>query len=91
MDNLIDVKMYYDHYEKYFGDGFFPILENNENMLSITISFQYKNYNWIQITQDEIHGLDMDIGNKLLNILNKEGNKEGKIIKSRYKNILYQG
>lgn len=90
MDNLIEVKMYYDHYEKYFGDGFFPILEKNENMLSIRISFQYKNYNWIQITQDEIHGLDMDIGNKLLDILNKEGNKEGKIIKSRYDVILYQ-
>ena len=91
MNNLIEVKMYYDHYEKYFGDGFFPILEKNENLLSIIISFEYNNNNWVQITQDEIHGLDMDIGNKLLNILNKEGNKEGKIIKSRYNNILYQG
>jgi hypothetical protein len=32
----------------------------------------------------------MDIGNKLLDILNREGNKEGKIIKSRYDVILYQ-
>ena len=53
--------------------------------------FQYKNDFWIQTTQDDIHGLDGDIGKKLLDILNREGNVEGKIIKNSYGFILYQG
>ena len=90
MDKIINVKMYYDDYEKYFGDGFYPIIIENEKYTSIIISFQYKNNIWKQITQDEIHGLDGDVGIKLLDFLNREGNEKGKIIKNRYGLILYQ-
>ena len=90
MNKMIHVKMFYDDYEKYFGDGFYPILEENEKYTSIIISFQYKNDNWIQISQDEINGLDRDVGKELLDFLNNEGNEEGKIIKNSYGYILYK-
>jgi len=90
MDKIINVKMFYDDYEKYFGDGFYPIITENEKYTSIIISFQYKNNNWIQTSQDEIHGLDGDVGKKLLDFLNSEGDEEGKIIKNSSGYILYQ-
>jgi len=83
--DTIQVIMYYDDYEKYFGDGFYPLVqrEKKENT-QIKISFKYINDYWIQITQDEITGLDDNNGSKLLEILNREGNKEGKVIKNSY-------
>jgi hypothetical protein len=85
MDCQIDVKMYYDEYEKYFGDGFYPLLQKEkQDNTQIIISFEYKNNCWIQKSHDEINGLDGEIGKQLLEQLNREGNKEGKIIKNSY-------
>jgi hypothetical protein len=90
MNKIICVKMYYDEYEKYFGDGFYPLLENEKDKSQITISFEYMNNYWIQKSQDEITGLDGDIGKNLLEILNREANKMGTLIKNNYGLIIYK-
>jgi len=93
MNKIVNVKMYYDEYEKYFGDGFYPFLTEKENktgITQITFSFYYKEKCWIQVNQDEINGLDGDTGKHLLDYLNREENEKGKTIKNNYGFILYR-
>jgi hypothetical protein len=95
MEKTIRVKMYYDEYEKYFGDGFSPFFkekekEEKDENIEIIISFRYNNDCWNQITQDEIYGLDGNIGKQLLDFLNSNGQRDGKIIKNSNGFIIYR-
>jgi hypothetical protein len=93
MEKTIRVKMYYDEYEKYFGDGFYPFFKEKEEKgenSEVIFSFRYNNDCWNQITQDEIYGLDGDIGKHLLERLNSSGQQNGKIIKNSNGFIIYR-
>jgi hypothetical protein len=92
MEKTIRVKMYYDEYEKYFGDGYYPFFKKNEEKdenIEIFISFRYMEDCWKQITPDAIYGLDGNIGKQLLEHLNSKGKQEGKIIKNSNGFIIY--
>lgn len=82
MSYHIDVEMYYDSYESsYNGDGFYPLLENDEE-LSLTkciVSFIDNSIDgyWIQVKNNQIiSGLDGNTYKQLLGILNIKGNKK---------------
>ena len=73
------VDLYYDAYEKNFGDGYFCSSEHESHCDSVkTHVFQIHNDMWIQISGDCIDGLDGDNGINLLDKLN--GTKELQII-----------
>jgi hypothetical protein len=70
-------KLYYDEYEYYNGDGFYPSIEKDDTCSrEITVSFIYNNkFNcWVQNDSMCISGLDADIGIKLLKIMNTKYN-----------------
>ena len=93
MNKIVNVKMYYDEYEKYFGDGFYPFFQEKEKEMDkteIVISFYYKEKCWIQINNEEINGLDGDMGKHLLDYLNREGIESGIMIKNNYGIIIYR-
>lgn len=84
---IVSVEMYYDEYEKYDGDGFYPMIlsssvEKKINLKKTMIQFKYHNIlrAWIQKTEDMIRGLDGDYGKKLLEILNEKGGVNGENI-----------
>jgi hypothetical protein len=64
------VTLYYDSYEKNYGDGFFPLTMYYKGYDQVNIGFIYSNSFWRQISGDNIHGLDGNERNYLLNILN---------------------
>lgn len=84
----VKIKMFYDPYEKDFGDGFYPYLHvlkiNVKDVKEIYISFKTvllnKELSWIQETGSVIYGLDGNVGEELIFILNKEGNVNAKNI-----------
>ena len=88
----VSVLMYYDEYERYDGDGFYPIIlkpNDSDNVKyakykKVTIQFEYNytNRRWKQSTEERITGLDGEYGTELLNRLNKEGNVNGLTIYS---------
>jgi hypothetical protein len=65
-----EVEMFYDEYECNFGDGFYPLLEQNPALKSIHIQF-IKNDVWKQKTCGPIFGLDGSTGEDLLQLLNE--------------------
>jgi hypothetical protein len=70
-------KLYYDEYECYNGDGFYPSVKKDETCCKeIIISFIYnsKLNCWIQKSGMCISGLDGNNAFDLLNILNKKNN-----------------
>jgi hypothetical protein len=77
-DIIIQRKLYYDSYEKDFGDGFYPQLTPmiNQKPDFITISFKLIEYMnelvWIQITGPVIYGFDGFFGIQILVSLNNE-------------------
>ena len=73
--NTTTVSMYYDRYEKEFGDGFYPLCKTDDligsTMTETNIKFDLDRFGfWKQISNDMIYGLDGDHGKLLLNILN---------------------
>ena len=76
----VQVIMYYDEYERKYGDGFYPQIDNfTETMDSWTkitfnkIIFHNKKV-WFQMNDGCINGLDGDCGTKLLYYLNMHSN-----------------
>jgi hypothetical protein len=64
--------LYYDSYEKYYGEGYFLSSENCKDCDAFeTHVFQKHNDAWCQISGDCIDGLDGDNGIKLLDRLNE--------------------
>jgi len=90
---MTEIIMYYDSYERYNGDGFYPVLKLDPVLNSldkwdeVKIIFEYNNLFtipfWKQINEESITGLDKDTRTELLNILNKGINKSS-IIKNLY-------
>jgi hypothetical protein len=86
---MTEIIMYYDSYERYNGDGFYPVLKLDPVLKKynqwdeVKIIFEYKNYCWKQINEESITGLDKDTKTELLNILNKGINKSN-IIKNLF-------
>ena len=64
------VILYYDSYEKNFGDGFYPQTTFSKGFTEIEIEFRYSNGFWRQCSGDNIHGLDGNERTYLLTILN---------------------
>ena len=59
---MTEIIMYYDLYERYNGDGFYPILNKYNNWDEVKIIFEYNNSFtipfWKQINEESITGLD---------------------------------
>ena len=79
--------MYYDEYEKMYGDGFYPQLNHFKEICTCKnalISFKLMDYTynsnrelvWVQIDNSVIYGFDGNNGFNLLHSLNKEANIE---------------
>jgi hypothetical protein len=83
------IVLYYDSYEKDFGDGFYPVTEkNNTCSKEIIITFLLKDQYWIQTNESIIFGLDGDEGKILLDKLNI-GTEKGIGIKNNLLKKLY--
>lgn len=71
-----DIVMYYDEYERRFGDGFYPspetMGEEYLGVVSILFKLNKSDQSWNQISGQPFDGLDCDFGIKLLNILNED-------------------
>ena len=66
------VDLYYEAFEKYYGDGYFLSSDNCKDFDAFeTHVFQKHNDAWCQISGDCIDGLDGDNGIKLLDKLNE--------------------
>ena len=68
------MKLYYDSYEKDFGDGFYPSTTKSEpctTEIDITFILDMSNHYWIQTNCANINGLDGNEGYKLLTLLNE--------------------
>ena len=69
-----DIVMYYDEYERKFGDGFYPspepMGEEYSGVVSILFKLDESDQSWSQVSGQPFDGLDGDYGIKLLNILN---------------------
>ena len=82
------IKLYYDSYEKSFGDGFYPLTKkDNSNINEITIGFKFIDDYWQQCTEDSIKGLDGNEHYLLLEILNDNINN-CKLIINKNGNII---
>ena len=68
------VDLWYDEYERYNGDGYYPLTKQDTPCdMRETHVFQKELNCWKQITGDPISGLDGDAGIQLLDILNANG------------------
>jgi hypothetical protein len=65
------IKLYYDSYEKNFGDGFYPLITPTHGYTETDIQFKYSNGCWRQMSGDSIHGFDGNEKNILLEKLNE--------------------
>ena len=98
LNDFITVKFYFDTYELYYGDGFFPVTKkcdacNKEIFISFKLDYEMF---WRQTISNDIQGisgLDGDEGDFLLQLLNKtavKNNKESGVgIKSKYGIIIH--
>ena len=91
-------KLYYDSYEKEFGDGFYPQLHPFGGICSCAntmITFRLINYNsygelaWAQADNCVIYGFDGESGIQILNSLNQEAKFDAKIIMNSGGRVIY--
>ncbi len=83
------IVLYYDSYEKEFGDGFYPVTkQDNTCSKEIIINFLLKDQYWIQTNESIIFGLDGNEGKLLLDKLNR-GTEKGVGIKNNLLKKLY--
>jgi len=90
--NNISVTMYYDWYEREFGDGFYPIFpteSGKKELKSVNIRFLLKGNIWTQVSEDDIDGLDGNTGEVLIALLNEKNNDNGLQIVNSSNKILY--
>jgi hypothetical protein len=92
--------MFFDEYEREYGDGFYPLMNNNiiNGLKSVSIIFTYNKILtcWVQTNNEPIDDLDGDTGLELLTFLNEKWqpkvpgsiiiNKSGKQIYPKLKN-----
>jgi len=66
------ITLYYDDYEKKYGDGFYPSTLFEKGYESLLTGFKNANGYWIQISGDPITGFDGNEKNNVLKLLNDE-------------------
>lgn len=66
------VSLYYDSYEKTYGDGFYPSTTFVKGYDCILTGFKNADGCWKQVTGDPITGFDADERNNLLKLLNDD-------------------
>ena len=66
------ITLYYDAYEKKYGDGFYPSTTFVKGYESILTGFKNANGCWKQVTGDPIKGFDGDERNNVLSLLNDD-------------------
>jgi len=92
-NKIIICDMFFDNYEREYGDGFYPVMNNNiiNNLKTASISFVYNKIlnSWIQNNDDSIDGLDGDTGTELLKFLNEKGNTSASIIINKLGKQIY--
>jgi hypothetical protein len=64
------ITLYYDSYEKNFGDGFYPQTTFVQGYESINIQFNFTDGCWQQSSGDPITGFDGNERKNILNLLN---------------------
>jgi len=97
--NIISIPLYYDSYENYFGEGFYPQTTKDPPCITeITISFSLDNEKYWRQTIDNnqgICGLDGDNGHLLLAKINELAIQQnihtgiGIGIKNKYDLVIY--
>jgi hypothetical protein len=98
-DIIIIKKMYYDEYDKLYGDGFYPKLTPDGigicSCKTALISFKLIKYPsepefvWIQNDGSVIYGFDRNYGIQLLHSLNQEAKVDAKRILNSAGRIIY--
>jgi hypothetical protein len=78
-NKFFEIEMYHDIYETRIGDGFYPLVEKQENYSPIIVAFKniQNSRTWLQCitdnsTHNNINGLDGNNFNELLKKLNTE-------------------
>jgi hypothetical protein len=64
------ITLYYDSYEKMYGDGFYPCTTFVKGYELILTGFKHVNGCWVQVTGDPITGFDGNERNNVLSLLN---------------------
>jgi len=64
------ITLFYDSYEKRFGDGFYPCAKYVKGWDSIIIGFKLIDGCWQQVTGDRITGYDGNARDEILQLLN---------------------
>lgn len=87
-------KMYYDSYEKNYGDGFYPQLKDMPSGASINMAFRLIKYKerdfaWVQVSGCAIRDFDGLNGDELLISLNLEAQVDAKWIINWAGRIIY--
>ena len=82
------VCLYYDSYEKKFGDGFYAYTRGINGYASIMTGFKNVNGCWQQVTGDPITGFDGNEKIELLKLLNDEI-FQSSVIRNRYGYVIY--
>ena len=87
----IHIELFYDSYEKVYGDGFYPVTEKcNTCSSNAIIEFELdKNEYWKQTTYQSIKGLDGNQGEKVLQLIENFTEAKGRGIKNIHGRILY--
>lgn len=68
--------MYYDSYEKNYGDGFYPLVYKDKSCdAQIDIEFEMCDWMLNQVSGPIIHGYDGDTYNQIINIFKKQQKK----------------
>ena len=87
------ISMYYDRYEKEFGDGFYPELIKRNGYQSIHITFcldkYFQHLAWVQRNKNVIYGFDYDYGKDILDCLNIKANVNADIILNASRRVIY--
>jgi hypothetical protein len=76
------ITLYYDSYEKTYGDGFYPSTTFVKGYESILTGFKNADGCWKQVTGDPITGFDGNERNNVLNLLNDERYRSNHILDS---------
>ena len=80
MELVKTITLYYDSYEKNFGDGFYPQTTFVQGYESINIQFNFTDGYWQQSSGDPITGFDGNERKNVLNLLNHHDKLHSEVI-----------
>ena len=76
------ITLYYDPYEKTYGDGFYPSTKYSSGNEAILTGFKNADGCWKQVTGDPITGFDVNERNNVLTLLNDSKFRSNHILDS---------